>query len=122
VLVAVAEGRVVGHVQLTESTDDSISEIKNMAVDAAYRHRNIGTALIDAAVAHTRTQGSSRLAVATASADVGNLRFYQRAGFRVRSVERDAFSVATGYAEAAMIDGVPLQDRIWLDLDLDGKA
>jgi hypothetical protein len=55
--------------------------------------------------------------VATAAADVGNLRFYQRQGFRLRSLERDAFTVATGYQDE-VIDGIPLRDRVWLDLAL----
>ena len=53
--------------------------------------------------------------VATAAADIGNLRFYQRRGFRMRSVERDAFTAATGYPPGTFIDGIELRDRVWLD-------
>ena len=53
--------------------------------------------------------------VATAAADIGNLRFYQRQGFRMRSVERDAFTPATGYPPGTLIDGIELRDRVWLD-------
>jgi hypothetical protein len=56
--------------------------------------------------------------VATASADVGNLRFYQRCGFRLASIERDAFTAESGYREQIQIDGMPLRDRVWLDLPL----
>jgi hypothetical protein len=56
--------------------------------------------------------------VATAAADVGNLRFYQLAGFRMRTVERDAFTPAAGYPAGMAVDGVPMRDRVWLDLDL----
>jgi catechol 2,3-dioxygenase-like lactoylglutathione lyase family enzyme len=56
----------------------------------------------------------------TAAADVGNLRFYQRLGFRLLHVERDAFTPADGYAEGLTIDGIPLRDRVWLDLALEG--
>jgi hypothetical protein len=55
------------------------------------------------------------LLVATAAADIGNLRFYQRQGFRMRSVERDAFTPATGYPPGLLIDGIELRDRVWLD-------
>ena len=58
------------------------------------------------------------MVVATAAADVGNLRFYQRCGFRFAAVERDAFVPATGYPEPIVIDGIPLLDRVWLDQDL----
>ena len=57
--------------------------------------------------------------VATAAADIDNLRFYQRAGFRMRSVERDAFTAAAGYPFRANVDGIDLRDRVWLDLDLE---
>jgi predicted N-acetyltransferase YhbS/catechol 2,3-dioxygenase-like lactoylglutathione lyase family enzyme len=122
VLVARLAGHVVGHLQLTEATRPDAGEIKNMAVDGAHRGEGIGGMLVRAAVARARAQGRSTLSVATAAADVGNLRFYQRAGFRLRSVERDAFSAATGYPRPIVVDGIPLRDRVWLDLDLDLQA
>ena len=67
VLVAVAGDQVVGHLQLVDGPDP----------------QQLASA-----------QRVSTLAVATAAADVGNLRFYQRAGFRLRSIERDAFTPA----------------------------
>jgi RimJ/RimL family protein N-acetyltransferase len=66
-----------------------------------------------------RDVGRSRLVVATAAADVGNLRFYQRLGFRLRSVERDAFTPATGYRPGLEVDGTELHDRVWLDRAID---
>jgi hypothetical protein len=58
------------------------------------------------------------LVVATAAADTGNLRFYQRVGFRMLSVERHAFTAATGYEPGLEIDRIELRDRAWLDLPL----
>lgn len=55
--------------------------------------------------------------VSTAAADTGNLRFYQRVGFRLLSVDRDAFTPATGYPDPIMIDGVRLMDHVWLSQD-----
>ena len=57
----------------------------------------------------------SAVLVATAAADIGNLRFYQRQGFRMRWIERDAFTPATGYSPDIVIDGIKLRDRVWLD-------
>jgi GNAT superfamily N-acetyltransferase len=122
VLVAIAGDRVVGHLQMIETAAADASEIKNMAVEAAHRGRGIGSALIQAAIELTRERGRSTLIVATAAADVGNLRFYQRAGFRMRTVEHDAFSPATGYAPETLIDGVELRDRVWLDLQVDARV
>src|SRR5262249_25840643 len=95
------------------------SEIKNMAVEAACRGRGIGRTLIEAAIDLTRARGHSTLAVATAAADVGNLRFYQLAGFRMRTVQREAVTRVAGYPAGLMIDGIPLRDRVWLELHLD---
>jgi GNAT superfamily N-acetyltransferase/predicted enzyme related to lactoylglutathione lyase len=112
ILVAVVGDTVVGHLQLVDD------EIKNMAVAATHRGRGIGRTLITAAVDLARAESRPTLTVATATADIGNLRFYQRVGFRLRGVERDAFTTATGYAPDTVIDGIELRDRVWLDLDL----
>ena len=119
VLVASDGDRVVGHLQVTATERSGAAEVKNMAVDPAYQGRGIGRALMSAAIANARREGCATLVVATAAADTGNLRFYQRLGFRMRSVERDAFTPETGYPEPIEIDGIPLRDRVWLDLSIE---
>lgn len=118
VLVAVEGDLVVGHLQLVDTTDPHTSEIKNMAVVPSSRGRGVGRKLVAAAVSLAEERGRGVLLVGTAAADVGNLRFYQRAGFRPRSIERDAFTAATGYAPQASDEGITLRDRVWLDLEL----
>jgi GNAT superfamily N-acetyltransferase/catechol 2,3-dioxygenase-like lactoylglutathione lyase family enzyme len=118
VLVAVTDGAVVGHLQLIDHPTQSAGEIKNMAVDREHRGRGIGRMLVNSAADVARHRGHSTLTVATAAADTGNLRFYQRAGFRMRTIERDAFTSSAGYDAQANVDGIPLCDRVWLDLDL----
>jgi ribosomal protein S18 acetylase RimI-like enzyme len=115
VLVALDGDTIVGHLQLTETGDPSQAEIKNTAVDPSHQRRGIGRALVEAAIDLARGDRRSTLVVATAAADTGNLRFYQRLGFRMRSVERDAFTPATGYEPGLLIDGIELRDRVWLD-------
>jgi ribosomal protein S18 acetylase RimI-like enzyme len=119
VLVALDGDRVVGHLQLTATGRPAEAEVKNMAVDPAHQGQGIGRALMSAGMADARREGCATLVVATAAADTGNLRFYQRLGFRMRSVERDAFTAATGYAPGLEIDGIALRDRVWLDRALD---
>ena len=63
-------------------------------------------------------RGLPQLLVATAAAATGTLRFYQRQGFRMLRIERDAFMPADGYPEGIAIDGIPLRDRVWLSLAL----
>ena len=115
VLVAVTDGEVVGHLQLTGTGDPRQVEIKNMAVREDRQGQGVGRRLIQAAVDLVAAEAFTTILVATAAADIGNLRFYQRQGFRMRSVERDAFTPATGYPPGLRIDGIELRDRVWLD-------
>ncbi len=115
VLVARVNGAIVGHLQLTDTSDPAQLEIKNMAVLPSLQGRGVGRALLDAAFALARDERRTTLTVATAAADIGNLRFYQRCGFRMSTVERDAFTPATGYREGIAIDGIELRDRVWLE-------
>lgn len=116
VLVARRGSDAVGHLQLVP-TDEAV-ELKNMAVVAHLRGRGIGRLLVKAAVDACAGSSAPRMVVATAAADTGNLRFYQRCGFRLTSIERDAFTRTTGYPDPVVIDGIPLLDRVWLGREL----
>ena len=93
------------------------AEIKNMAVLPSFQGRGVGRSLAELAIGAAVAKGWSRLVVATGAADVGNLRFYQRLGFRMTHIERDAFTPATGY-DHIFVDGIELRDRVWLAIDL----
>ena len=69
-------------------------------------------ALVEAATTGAGADGADTIIEATAAADIGNLRFYQRCGFRFSAIERDAFIPATGYPDQIVIDGIPLRDRV----------
>jgi GNAT superfamily N-acetyltransferase len=115
VLVAVSDGEIIGHLQLTGTGEPQEAEIKNMAVREDRQGQGAGRLLIQAAIDLAAAGDVRSILVATAAADIGNLRFYQRQGFRMRSVERDAFTPATGYPAGLLIDGIELRDRVWLD-------
>src|SRR4051812_41560934 len=118
VLVAVSGDEILGHLQLTTTEQPGTFEIKSMAVLPAHQRRGVGRRLVAEALERARLASGAVVRVATAAADVGNLRFYQRVGFRLHVVERDAFTVATGYPAGSEIDGIELRDRVWLDLAL----
>lgn len=112
VLVARDGGEPVGHAQLVGD------ELTNMAVVPDRRGQGVGAALVAAVVELARAEGVRTLRVGTGAADVGNLRFYQRQGFRMRAIERDVFTPANGYPEGILVDGIELRDRVWLDCEL----
>jgi GNAT superfamily N-acetyltransferase len=117
-VAATSDGEVIGHLQLTGTDDPQQAEIKNMAVTEDRQGQGVGRRLIQAAVDLVSAEATTTILVATAAADIGNLRFYQRQGFRMRSVERDAFIPATGYPLGLLIDGIELRDRVWLDREV----
>ena len=119
VLVAREGDAVIGHAQIIETDHAGVFELKSLAVSEARQGEGIGRALIEAAVVFCRQRHGRRLVVSTAAAGTGHLRFYQRQGFRMERIVRDAFGPATGYAEGLHVDGIPLRDQVFLDRDLD---
>lgn len=82
----------------------------------SHRRHGQGQRLVEAGVAHARRQGASRILLATGAADTHLLRFYQRIGFRMLRIERNVFTSAAGYPPDLAVDGIPLRDRVWLEL------
>ena len=117
-LVARVDGQVAGHLLLVDTAVEGEAELKSMAVRTELQGGGIGAVLIQAARALLIDAGVRVLRVATAAASAGNLRFYQRRGFRMRAVERDAFTADTGYPPGIVVEGIPLRDRVWLDMEL----
>ena len=107
------DGRT-GHVQMIEIEPETW-ELKSLAVQASQRGKGVGRLLVEAGLAHARRHGARRVVLATGAADVGLLRFYQRLGFRLLRIERDAFTPAAGYPAELFVDGIRLLDRVWLD-------
>jgi GNAT superfamily N-acetyltransferase len=111
-------GGVLGHLQAVVSDDGATWEVLNTAVVEAGRGDGIGRRLLERAIAEARLAGADRVALATAAADIGNLRFYQRCGFRMTHVVQDAFGPDAGYPDGIVIDGIPLLDQVWFELQL----
>ena len=110
--------QVIAYLQLVGSDTAGEIELLSMAVVRHRQRQGLGRALVARAIAEARAEGVRTLLVGTASADTGNLRFYQRLGFRMLHIERDAFTAADGYPDGLTIKGIPLRDRVWLTLAL----
>jgi GNAT superfamily N-acetyltransferase len=120
VLVARDGELVIAHLQILETEAAGVFELKSMAVTEKRQREGIGQNLVKAAIARCRARNGHRMIVSTATADTGNLRFYQRRGFRMSRIVRDAFTPSNGYPEGAVVDGIALRDQVLLDLSLDG--
>ncbi len=113
-LARAADGEVIGHLQAVPR-DEDVWEVTNTAVVESQRGRGAGRALLERAVDEACASGASRLILATGAADVGNLRFYQRCGFRMTHVVPDVFTPANGYPPGLEVDGIPLLDQVWFE-------
>lgn len=113
VLVAWDGDELVGELLLTDLPDGGALEVKSLAVEPGRQGSGIGRQLLDRATDEARAERRTSLIVAAACADLGVLRFYQLAGYRMLRIERDVFTPANGYP-AVEVDGIPLRDRVWL--------
>jgi ribosomal protein S18 acetylase RimI-like enzyme len=115
-------GEIVGHLQLIPTPAGDTVELKSIAVLPDLQRCGIGGRLVAHALAICREEGIRVVTVTTATADIANLRFYQRLGFRATTIERDAFTVEKGYPPLLEADGIPVRDSITFTLPLDWSA
>jgi ribosomal protein S18 acetylase RimI-like enzyme len=107
----------VGIVLTIPDADGSV-ELKAVAVDSTRQNLGIGRRMLAAVLEELRRRGVRRAVVGTANAGIGQLAYYQKAGFRLLRIERDFFSPARGYPAVMEDNGIRLRDRVWMDLDL----
>jgi ribosomal protein S18 acetylase RimI-like enzyme len=111
-----ADGPVA--VTLAFATPGGTLELKAVAVDASRHNRGFGRRTLAAVLSDLKARGVTRVIVGTASCGVGQLAFYQKAGFRLRSIERDYFTQARGYPEGVQENGISVRDMVWMDQHL----
>ena len=74
VFVAIDEHDIIGHIQIVRGPGAGQCEVKNMAVRLGHQGRGIGRTLVEAAIDLVAAESCKTLLVATAAADVDNLR------------------------------------------------
>lgn len=111
------DGTALGMTLAIPEPDGSV-ELKAVAVDPALHGRGVGQRMLAAVLAELRQRGVRRVIVGTGTSGIGQLAFYQKAGFRFWKVERDFFTPARGYPEGLEENGIPLRDMIWMDQEL----
>ena len=111
------DGTAVGIVLTIPDADGSV-ELKAVAVDSTRQSLGIGRRMLAAVLEELRRRGVRRAIVGTANAGIGQLAYYQKAGFRLLRIERDFFSPARGYPAVMEDNGIRLRDMVWMDLEL----
>jgi len=112
--VADLDGDDIGIV-LAMPLEPGVVELKAVAVDQAQHHRGLGTRMLALVLEDLNHQGFSRVVVGTGNSGIGQLAFYQKAGFRLWKIERDFFSPERGYPEGMEENGILLRDMVWME-------
>ena len=93
-------------------------ELKAVAVDQTQHNRGLGRRMLAEVLHDLRSRGTRRVIVGTSNAGIGQIAFYQKAGFRLWRIERDYFTPEKGYDPDERENGLPHRDMVWFDQDL----
>jgi GNAT superfamily N-acetyltransferase len=116
-LVAEEDGDIVGIVTYAQGSDDA--EITSL--DALRPDHGVGTALLDAVIDVALGAGWRRLWLVTTNDNTHALRFYQRRGWQLVAVHRDAIDDARRLKPeipARGDDDIPIRHELELELVL----
>ena len=111
------DGAVAGMTLAIAKAHDEV-ELKSVAVAPALHGQGVGQRMLALVLAELRRSGVRRVVVGTSSSGIGQLAFYQKAGFRLWRIERDYFTAARGYPQDIEENGIPLRDMVWMDQEL----
>ncbi|MGP4076851.1 GNAT family N-acetyltransferase [Halobacillus sp. K22] len=102
------QDKEVGVVLFTFPSIDTV-EIKNMALAEKVRGHGVGKQVLNEAVNKFSKRNYARLIVGTANSSLGNLAFYQKAGFRFYEIRRDFF---LQYPSSIFENGIQALDMV----------
>ncbi len=99
-----------------EAIDENNLEIKNISVSRSFQKKGIGNILLEFASDYAKRHSYKKLHVGTADSSSYQISFYQKAGFKKLSVEKDYF--LKNYTEVIMENGVQAIDKICFEKNL----
>jgi ribosomal protein S18 acetylase RimI-like enzyme len=121
-LGAFVDGELAG--VSTYSVDATVAELVALAVASPYRRRGLGAALVDAALEAAAAGGAARMWLVTTNDNLEALALYQRRGFRIVEIRRDAVDRAR-LLKASIPEtgahGIALHDELVLERAVPGS-
>jgi RimJ/RimL family protein N-acetyltransferase len=107
VLLALLGDDLAGYVRLGRATpleaSDHVRTIAGFVVDARFRRRGVGRALLDATATEARRRGARRLTLRVLAANESARRLYESAGFVVEGVLREEFLLDGAYVDDVLM-------------------
>lgn len=111
-----ASGQTLG-ITLVLPVDEG-AELKAVAVAPDLHGKGVGQRMLALVLADLRVRGERRAIVGTGNCGIGQIAFYQKAGFRLWKIERDFFTPDRGYPDEIVENGIVLRDMVWFDQNL----
>jgi GNAT superfamily N-acetyltransferase len=99
-------------------------ECEITSIDSVQPARGIGTALIEAVITEAQANNCSRLFLTTTNDNLHALGFYQRRGFALAALRRDAVTESRSRKPTIPFIGennIPLRDELELEMSLPSK-
>lgn len=116
-IVALENGSVAG--LLTYAVREEVCEI--LSLDSLREDKGIGTTLINQAIRIAKKNGCQKMIVITTNDNIHAIRFYQKRGFDMARLYRNALDVSREMKpEIPLIgdNGIPLRHEIEFELNL----
>lgn len=107
------DAKRIGVIQVIDHED--FTEIKNIAIVATYRLKGYGKRALKFVEQICYDNGAQVMKVGTANSSISNIAFYQKAGYRLDSIEHDFF---TDYKEPIFEDGIQAIDMLYFTKEL----
>src|SRR5688500_15046213 len=96
-----------------------------LSLDSLVSGRGVGSALLDRVESAARAAGSPHITLVTTNDNVDALRFYQRRGYRIASIDPGALDRARRTKPSIPLigfHGIPVRDELTLVKSLDAAA
>ena len=97
------------------------NEMEILSLDSLHENQGIGTALLNQAIAKAKKSGCSRVWLITTNDNLSALHFYQKRGFDIVKIYRNAVDVARELKPSIPMygcDGIPIKHEIELELNI----
>lgn len=103
----------VAVLQAVEEEPEPTAEIMNIAIKPGLQGKGMGKQLLNFLIAEAGRQGVQRLQVATGNSSIGQLAFYQKAGFELLRLDRHYFT--KNYSAPIIENGIHCRHRLVLE-------
>lgn len=109
-------GNQISGIYVLLQTKSDTAEVVNISVREADQGKGVGKKLIHHAIGQARIQGYTKLEVGTGNSSIDQIAFYQKCGFRMKTIEHDFF--LRHYEEPIFENGIQCRDMVRFDYNL----